>query len=210
MALLVLPSGWNGKADLLQTALRDRGPHESYGFLPFETSPPSNHRNETEEKIEVRFEVGTKISDEYLERRNQVARTLEQAIITGLTELRTKQGERHLFVVLDPSIGGTESLAPFPVDNSHGAKVHVVAWNRTKPGVTNPLHKLVKGTGGRFVEADTISDFTRALIALRAAHFGAFELSWKQPKQARGQDATIVCRGDFGYGEVATSLPDHN
>jgi hypothetical protein len=124
--------------------------------------------------------------------------------------LRTKPGERHLFVVLDPSIGSTESLAPFPVDNSHGAKVHVVAWNRTKPGVTNSLQKLVKGTGGRFVEAETVSDFTRTLIALRASHFGAFELAWKQPKNPHSQNATIVCRGDFGYGEVTTALAAHS
>jgi hypothetical protein len=61
VALLVLPNGWNGKADLLQTALSDRGQRESFGFLPFQTSAPSNQRSEAEEKIEVRFEVGTKI-----------------------------------------------------------------------------------------------------------------------------------------------------
>lgn len=201
-AVVVLPNTWNGKAEMLRPALRNTNELESYAFLPFQIAATSNRRNEQDEKIEVKFESGASVSDHYLERRNQAAKTLEQAVVIGLEALGTKQGRRHLFVIIDPSVGETAFFPEVAADLYGNTTINVIVWAQAKTGITEPLRKLAKDTAGRFAAAETMDDFARTMIAVRAEHFGACELSWNRQAIRDGDDVQIVCRGDFGYGEA--------
>jgi hypothetical protein len=205
VALIVQPRSWNGNGELLKTALRSARVNETYGFLPYQTPFSLIRGKEHDDASEVRFENYLEMSEEYLGRTYEVADSLGAAVEVGLSALQKQRGRRHLFILIDPSVGDAGAITEnFPAEFS-GTQVHAIVWDQAKPELRESLRQLTLKSGGRFALASAARDFTKMLISVRAAQFGSFDLSWSQQKDPAGHTARIVCYSSCGAGEVLLS-----
>ena len=207
VALIVQPRSWNGAGELLKPALRGAGVNETYGFLPYQTPLSPVRGKEHDDASEVKFENYLEMSKEYLGRTYEVANSLGDAVRVGLSAIQTQTGRKHLFVLVDPSVGDAGALSDaFPTDYQ-GTQVHAIVWDGAKPELRESLRQLTVKSGGRFASASSARDFTRTLISVRAGHFGSFDLSWHSQAATSKEATKIVCYSSYGKGEV--TLPAH-
>jgi hypothetical protein len=202
VALIVQPRSWNGSGELLKPALRGAGVNETYGFLPYQTPFSPVRGKEHDDASEVKFENYLEMSKEYLGRTYEVANSLGAAIRVGLSAMQSQKGRKHLFVLVDPSVGDAGALAETLPADYHGTQVHAIVWDQAKPDLRESLKQLTVNSGGRFASASSARDFTRTLISVRAAHFGSFDLSWRPQTAASKEVTRIVCYSAYGKGEV--------
>ena len=202
VALIVQPRSWNGNGELLKPALRGAGVSETYGFLPYQTPCSPVRGRERDDASEVKFENYLEMSKEYLGRSYEVARSLGAAIRVGLSAIQTQTGRRHLFVLVDPSVGDATTLEESFPDDLGGTRVHAIVWDNAREELRYSLKELTIQSGGRFALASSASNFTITLISVRAAEFGSFELSWRPRTTGPEDSARIFCYSAYGSGEA--------
>jgi hypothetical protein len=206
-ALVVVPRSWNGSGELLRPALLGAGALESYGFLPYQTPYSPIRGNEHDDAVEVNFGRYVEVSKNYLAHRYYVARSLGFAIQAGLGALVHEQGKKHIFVLADPSVGDAAPPAEISSLESGGTQIHAAVWENARAEFCDALKELALKSGGRFVPASSAREFTRTILAVRAAQFGSFELSWKPRLPGPKAPVRIVCHSNYGYGEVLLKKP---
>lgn len=206
VALIVQPRSWNGNGELLKPALRGAGSNENYGFLPYQTHNSPVRGKEHDDASEVKFENYLEMSKEYLGRSYEVANNLDSAINLGLSALQTQRGRKHLFVLVDPSVGDAGALTETSAASYGDTQVHAVVWEDATPELRQSLEELATKSGGSFSLASSSREFARTLMSVRAAQFASFDLSWRpQSKTTKLTKAQIYCCSAFGYGKVSLS-----
>lgn len=203
VALIVQPRSWNGSGKLLKPALRGAGINEIYGFLPYQTHNSQVRGKEHDDASEVKFENYLEMSKEYLGRTYEVAKDLDTAIDLGLRAIQNEKGHKHLFVLVDPSVGDAGALTEASTANIGGAQVHALVWDGATPALRDSLREMTAKSGGRFATAGNSREFTKILMSVRAAQFGSFELSWQpHSKVTKSTKTNIVCYSAYGSGKV--------
>jgi hypothetical protein len=202
VALLVQTLSWNGNGELLKPALRGAGVNEVYGFLPYQTPLSPVRGKEHDDVSAVKFENYLEMSKEYLGRTYEVARSLGVAIQVGLSAIQLQKGRKHLFVLVDPSVGDAGALTESLPSDYYGTQVHAIVWDQAKQELRDSLKELTMRSGGRFALASSARDFTRTLISVRAAQTGSFELLWQPRRPGKKDPARISCYSPYGNGEL--------
>ena len=203
VALIVQPRSWNGNGELLKPALRGAGVQEIYGFLPYQTHDSPVRGKEHDDASEVRFENYLEMSKEYLGRTYEVAKNLDTAISLGLSAMRNKEGKKHLFVLVDPSVGDAGALAEAAATGYGDTQVHAIVWEKAAPELRESLRELSGKSGGHFSLASSSREFTRTLMSVRAAQFGSLDLSWQPSVKSKSNKVHIHCYSPFGDGSIS-------
>ena len=201
-ALFVQPRSWNGNGELLRPALRGAEANEKYGFLPYQTPYSPLRGREHDVTADVKLDNYLETSKEYLGQTYEVAKDLDAAIRMGLSVLQMQEGRRHLFVLVDPSVGDAGAVSESVPTDYAGVHVHSIVWDNAKPELSDSLRKLSLASGGRFAQAASGRDFIRRVVAVRASQFGSFELVWRPRQSGSNDPVRISCFGPYGSGEV--------
>ncbi len=206
VALIVQPRSWNGSGELLKPALRGAGISEIYGFLPYQTYNSPVRGKEHDDASEVNFENYLEMSKEYLGRTYEVAKSLDTAIDLGLRAIQNEKGRKHLFVLVDPSVGDAGALIETAEANLGDTQIHAAVWDGASAALRDSLRDLTAKSGGRFGTSSSSREFTKILMSVRAAQFGSFELSWQpHSKASKSAKTNILCYSAYGSGKVSLS-----
>lgn len=204
VGLIVQPRSSNGVGELLKPALRGAGVNEIYGFLPYQTHSSRVRGKEHDDASDVKFENYLEMSKEYLGRIYKVSKNLDSAISLGLSAMKELSGDKHLFVLVDPSVGDAGALEEAPQGDCNETHIHAIVWDGATPELRDSLLALTKKSGGNFFTASSSREFAKALTSVRAAQFGSFELSWQpHSKSAKSTKVQISCYSSYGAGKVS-------
>ncbi len=202
-ALIVQPLSWNGNGQLLRPALHGAGVKEIYGLLSYQTHNSPLRGKEHGDTTEVRFENYLEMSKEHPGHICGVATSLDTAISLGLSAMDKQEGKKHLFVLIDPSVGDAGALTEATSAGYGDTQVHAIVWEKATPELRESLRELASKSGGRFTLASSSREFTKTVMSVRAAQFGSFELAWQPHKVSKLNKVHIHCYSPFGDGSVS-------
>ncbi len=199
----VVPAGLGLRSRSLRALVEEAALGEAvsiFRYLPSSASTLRDNRSWLAERQTISFSNG------FSSQSIPVGGNLYETILKGLEKLNNSHGLRHLFLVVDGSVGGKLPANLQKMARISNTVIHASVAEDVHDELAQMLSALSLKSGGTFVRSDSAETLPATVSSVRACHAGSFELCWTGLEKDLA-DVKIQCISACGYAELAIPKP---